>query len=167
MTEAIRRLTETDAAAYREIRLEALRLHPEAFSAAFELESSEPLSFFAARLAGNAVFAGFDGAAAMGIAGFRRDPGLKGAPTGQFSGMYVRSAARGSGLSRRLVETVIDHARRHVEQIHLSVTAGNDPAHRLYASLGFVAYGREPRALKIDGRYFDEIAMVRILRETP
>ena len=39
----IRRLTPEDAQLYRAIRLEALRVNPEAFGSTFEVESTHPL----------------------------------------------------------------------------------------------------------------------------
>ena len=78
-------------------------------------------------------------------------------------GMYVRPAARSSGLGRRLVEAVVNHAAERVEQLQLSVVAANDGACRLYLNMGFSEYGREMKALKQDGRYYDEILMVRFL----
>ena len=76
--------------------------------------------------------------------------------------MFGRGA-RNAGVGRRLVEAVIDHARRHVELIQLTVVSGNEPARRLYASLGFVEYGIEKNALKQDGRYWDEMLMAKPL----
>jgi ribosomal protein S18 acetylase RimI-like enzyme len=78
-------------------------------------------------------------------------------------GMYVRPAARNLGLGRRLVEAVLKHASGHVELLQLTVVSENLSAHRLYTSLGFAEYGREARALKQNGRYYDEILMVRFL----
>ena len=46
-----------------------------------------------------------------------------------------------------------------VLQIHLAVNAENPRALALYASLGFSAYGREPRTLRVDGMFYDEILM--------
>jgi RimJ/RimL family protein N-acetyltransferase len=46
-----------------------------------------------------------------------------------------------------------------VLQIHLAVNAGNPRALALYESLGFIAYGREPRTLCVDGVFYDEILM--------
>ena len=40
----------------------------------------------------------------LGLAGFMPETGLKRAHKGHLWGMYVRAEARGSGLSRRLVE---------------------------------------------------------------
>jgi hypothetical protein len=55
----IRQLHSGDAALYREIRLEALRLHPEAFGSSFAREAAQPLAFFTERLVGNAIFGGW------------------------------------------------------------------------------------------------------------
>ena len=75
--------------------------------------------------------------------------------------MYVRPAARGSGLAERLVEAVADHAFGRVELLQLSVASDNEAAIRLYRKAGFSEYGHEMKALKDGERYFDEILMVR------
>jgi RimJ/RimL family protein N-acetyltransferase len=43
------------------------------------------------------------------------------------------------------------------------VNAENPRALALYASLGFTAYGREPRTLCVDGVFYDEILMALTL----
>ncbi len=159
----VRRLLPADAALYRDIRLEALKSDPDAFGSMFEEESVQPLQWFADRLDGSAVFGAFDGSDLLGIAGFLVRQGRKEAHKGLLSGMYVRPGTRGAGIGRRLVEAVIDHARRHVEQLQLTVVAGNERAQRLYTGLGFVAYGLEKNSLKMDGRYWDEVLMAKPL----
>jgi hypothetical protein len=52
----IRLLTSRDAALYRDIRLEALRLAPEAFSSTFVRENAMPLPWFAERMVKGNVF---------------------------------------------------------------------------------------------------------------
>jgi ribosomal protein S18 acetylase RimI-like enzyme len=159
----IRRLLPANVALYRDIRLEALKLVPEAFGSTFARESAKPLTWFTARLDNAAVFGAFDGSDLLGVAGFFVQQGEKEAHKGALWGMYVRPAARGSGIGRRLVEAVIEHARRRVELVQLTVVSGNEPARRLYAKLGFVEYGIEKNALKEDGRYWDEILMAKPL----
>jgi len=73
------------------------------------------------------------------------------------------ASGRGVGAGRRLGESVIDHARQSVELLQLSVVSTNAPALRLYAALGFSQYGVEPRGLKDQDRYFDEVLMVKFL----
>jgi ribosomal protein S18 acetylase RimI-like enzyme len=160
----IRRLTSADATAYREIRLAGLRDTPEAFGSTFARESTQPLAWFCDRLGNSAVFGAFDLAALLGVAGLRIREGEKEQHKGLLWGMYVRPDARKAGLGRQLVEAVIDHARAHVEVIQLSVISDNQPARRLYGSLGFVEYGLERDSLKQNGRYYEEILMALDLR---
>jgi RimJ/RimL family protein N-acetyltransferase len=155
----IRRLASSEGAEYREIRLEALRSNPEAFGSTFEAESVRPLAHFSERIANCPVFGAFRATEIVGMAGFWRREGIKDAHKAMLWGMYVRSNARNMGVGRRLAEAVIGFAREHVEVLQLSVVSENEAARRLYASLGFVAYGIERRALKQDGRYYDEILM--------
>lgn len=163
MAVELRRLSPADAARYRDIRLEALRLAPEAFSSTFAAESAQPLPWFAARLEKAAVFGAIDHGDLLGVAGFFAKEGRKEAHKGALWGMYVRPDARRAGTGAHLVEAVIDHARRQVELLQLTVVSGNEPARRLYAKLGFVEYGVEKNALKADGCYWDEILMAKPL----
>jgi RimJ/RimL family protein N-acetyltransferase len=64
------------------------------------------------------------------------------------------------------METALAHARAlpGLEQVNLSVVIVNAAARGLYASLGFVPYGLERRALKLpDGTALDEEHMVLFL----
>jgi len=60
---------------------------------------------------------------------------------------------------------VLDHADGRVEMVQLGVVNDNKAACRLYGAMGFVEYGYEKRALKQDGRYYDELLMVKFLDE--
>jgi RimJ/RimL family protein N-acetyltransferase len=157
----IRPLTdaEADATLYRDIRLEALRAHPEAFGSSHEFEAAQSLSWFSDRLAGATVLGAFRDAEVVGIAGFAIQQGHKKAHKGMIWGMCVRPDARGAGIGRRLMEAVIELARHRVELVQLTVVRDNAPARRLYAGLGFQEYGMEWHSLKHDGRYYDEILM--------
>ena len=72
--------------------------------------------------------------------------------------MYVAKTAAGQGIGRALIEQVIGRARQlpALEQINLTVATHNIRARHLYESLGFVCYGTEPNALKLNGSYADE-----------
>ncbi|OAF11015.1 acetyltransferase [Bradyrhizobium centrolobii] len=155
----IRLLTRADAALYREIRLEALAAHPEAFSSTFAREQEKPLAWFEERLTTSDVFGAFTEQELLGVAGFRRQEGAKTEHKAVLWGMYVRPQARKSGAGKLLIDAIVAHAAKHVEQLQLAVISENEAALRLYTAAGFVEYGREVKALKQGGRYFDEILM--------
>jgi ribosomal protein S18 acetylase RimI-like enzyme len=163
----LRRLASADASLFREIRLEGLARDPDAFSSTFELETAQPLSFFEQRLGNSAVFGAFRGPELLAVAGFRIQLGPKHAHKGLLWGMYVRPAARQIGIARRLVEAIIEKARERVELIQLSVISENEPARRLYASLGFQEYGVERHGAKYRGKYHDDVLMAKMLLPEP
>jgi ribosomal protein S18 acetylase RimI-like enzyme len=157
---SLRRLVEADAIAFREIQLEGLRLHPAAFGASFDDENTQSLSFFERRIMENPIFGGYLGDSTLvGVAGLIIPSGAKLRHKGILWGMYVRAAARGIGLARALVDAVLDHARGIVDEIKLEVLPDNESALRLYRDAAFTAYAREPRALKIEGIYYDSLLM--------
>jgi ribosomal protein S18 acetylase RimI-like enzyme len=155
----IRLLTPADAQLYREIRLEALQAAPEAFGSAYELERTYTIEQFADLLGRSDVFGAYRGSDLLGMAGYRTQVGPKREHKGYLWGMYVRAAARGLGVGKLLVEAVLNHARGRAELVQLTVVSDNETAQRLYRSCGFVEYGHEVRALKQNGRYYDEKLM--------
>ncbi|MFC7692864.1 GNAT family N-acetyltransferase [Paeniroseomonas aquatica] len=157
----LRRLGAADAAAFRDLRLLGLRRHPEAFGAAFEEEAGRPLAWFAGRLEVHAVWGGWQTGAGplAGVVGLQLNGVAKARHKGVLWGMLVRPEARGGGLATALAGALLEHARSHVEEVRLSVGASNPAAIRLYARLGFSAYGVEPRALKLGEAYCDEVLM--------
>jgi len=159
----IRRIAPSEAAEYRTIRLEALQRDPEAFGATFESENAQPLTWFADRLAGSEVLGAYRDLELMGTAALSVRQGAKEAHKGIVWGVYVRLEARRAGVARLLTEAIIQLARSRVELIQLTVALGNEAAHRMYASLGFLEYGTERNALKQNGRYYDEILMAKSL----
>jgi ribosomal protein S18 acetylase RimI-like enzyme len=158
----IRLLAPADAAMFRDVRLEALRQNPEAFASTFEREKNKPLSWFQERISQADIFGAFIEDELLGMVGFRAQDGSK-THKAVLWGMYVRAIARNFGLGRRLVDAVVKHASERVEQLQLAVVGENQAAYRFYKNLGFVEYGRETKALKQDGRYYDEILMVKFL----
>jgi RimJ/RimL family protein N-acetyltransferase len=159
----IRRLEISDAALFRDLRLEALAKNPEAFGSTFERENAQPLSWFEATLGRTDIFGAFVDGTLAGMAGYSARENSKQAHKGLLWTMYVRDTARNRGLGRKLVAAVLDHARGRVEMVQLTVVSENEGARRLYRAMGFVEYGCEKRALKHDGRYYDEILMVHFL----
>ena len=162
MNYEIRTLGTDDAEDYRRVRLDALRLHPEAFGAAYEEEAALDHARIVERLAapGFTRFGGFADGNLVGLAGLQIRAGAKERHKAHLFSMYVDAAYRRTGLAEQLVEAVIAGAREAgAVVLHLSVTVGNAPAQRLYRSMGFTVYGVERRSLKVDGHFHDEELM--------
>jgi ribosomal protein S18 acetylase RimI-like enzyme len=159
----IRRLHPSDAEDYRAIRLAALQGAPEAFGSVHAVEAARPLSDFAERLDATMVFGAYDAGRIIGMVGFAREDGPKDRHKGYVWGMYVRPEAQGQGVGAALLQALLAAAAGVVEQVKLMVVADNAGAIALYRKLGFVTYGVEPRALKTEAGYFDEMLMVRML----
>jgi ribosomal protein S18 acetylase RimI-like enzyme len=155
----VRQLVAADAAAFRALRLLGLEESPEAFGSSYGSEKDRSVESFARSIADGHITGGFAGDRLVAVAGFYVMAQEKAAHRGAVWGVYVHPEARGQGAATAVLEAVIAHARTRVLQLHLSVTT-TGPAVRLYHKLGFVVYGTEPRALCIDGRYFDEHLMV-------
>ena len=160
----IRRLSASDATAFRALRLAALLDKPEAFVTSHVEEVDQPAAYFAKRLVerpGHAVFGAFDGESLVGMAGLARDPLIQLAHKCNLWGMYVAEAARGRGVARELLLAVLAHARATpgVAKVTLSVDSANVAAIALYESLGFVVFAREADAVRLHGQSRDDLQM--------
>ncbi|NTF42014.1 hypothetical protein A6U86_04970 [Rhizobium sp. AC27/96] len=157
---SIRRLERSDAPAFRDIRLEGLERHPEAFGASHEQELQYSETQIADMISNSVVFGGFaeDGALA-GVIAVARSKGAKMKHIASIWGMYVRPDARGTGLSRLLMEAAVKEAKTTCRSIRLCVVSSNGAAIHLYESFGFKAWARDTEALKVGDVYHDEILM--------
>ena len=162
----IRRLVPSDAPAFQNLRLAALRDCPSAFSSSYEEECDTPLATIAANLGQRNLFGAFDSDHLVGMIGVGHDASPKLRHTGAIRAMYVAAACRGKGVGRLLLEQALLFAESMdgVCQLTLVVTAGNAPAIALYESMGFGTYGCEPRALFADGKFYDNVLMARMLK---
>ena len=167
-TVTIRPATVEDAAAYRELRLEALQNHPEVFGSDYETAVARPASFWTERL----KVAGTPGSAQMYLAWHETEPlglcGLaisdarKSRHSANLISMYVRPAWRRMGIADALIAACLAWARgRDIKIVKLAVVTTNVGALRCYERNGFTPYGTEPQALYHDGVYYDELLMSR------
>jgi RimJ/RimL family protein N-acetyltransferase len=165
---AIRRVVAEDASAFRALRLTALTTEPTAFSSSVEAEQHRPLSETIARIVASAasenfVFGAFDPASTLvGVCGFYRESGIKLQHVGWLWGMYVAPYARRHRLGHRIVTRVLEDAARlpGLRQLQLRVVSANAGAQRLYESVGFRPVAVLPRALCVDGEFYDDVLMV-------
>ena len=179
---AIRALAAPDLGAYKTLRDEALRLHPDAFTSDHETEVRRGPESYLGRLGssdplgGTFLLAAFtaDGQLVAAV-GLEREMRAKVRHISWLIGLMVRAEHGGRGVARALVQAAIAMARGApgLELIALSVTASSDAASQralhVYTAAGFERYGLLPRAIRlVDGagrvEYRDKAQMMLRLR---
>jgi ribosomal protein S18 acetylase RimI-like enzyme len=166
----VRKLTADDALSYRELRLRALREHPDAFTSSFEEDSLKPIDWARQRLSHRAeaphdfILGAYVDAKLAGIIGVSADMRIKVRHIGEVFGMYVAPEHAGHGVGRLLVDACVARARAAgLERLRLTVTDSNARAKSLYERAGFRAFGVERNAVKVDGRYYAKCHMALAL----
>lgn len=166
----VRPLLPADAELAYEVRLDGIRRHPEAFHTDEATVRVGGIVGMRERLASNVssagervLFGAFVGGELVGMTGVVRESREMLRHKATIVSVYVQPERRGLGVGGRLLDVALAHAATldGVEQLALSVVAGNEPALRLYASRGFVAWGTEPRAVRLGDRRLDEVKMRR------
>jgi len=158
-----------------ELRLRALRDHPEAFGQPHD----EAVAFTQADIhrtfetfwdfEDNRTFAALtDDGTVAGMTGVARHYRPKMRHRMDIWGVYVVPEHRGQGIADRLLAAAVDYAREveGVLQLHLRVVSTNLAATRSYERAGFVRWGRMPRADIVDDVALDNDFMVLML-DTP
>lgn len=163
----IRCISHEDIDAFRRIRLEALASEPASFASLFKDWERLSDDDWQQRLQDH-IFIAFSGGEPVGIMGLSRFRPRKMAHRATLVMVYVQKRFRGTGLSRKLLNAVIDFAKANgVLQIELGVSADNLEALRFYRRNGFKDIGLNPRGFLDRGRAIDEVRMVRLFSEYP
>jgi ribosomal protein S18 acetylase RimI-like enzyme len=167
----IRLLESSDAKSYWDLRLEALKNNPKAFSSSYEeaIKRDSPVETVLKNLSseGTFTFGAFNDKELIGVVTLVQESTSKLHHRANIFAMYVSSKFRGLGVGKVLISAVINHANsiETIEKINLEVTTTNDTARNLYTKMGFKTYGLEERALKIKNEYYDSEYMVLFLKK--
>ncbi len=79
-------------------------------------------------------------------------------------GMGLLPEFRGKGIGSKLLKAVLDHSKKFgLEKVELNVYTTNEPAIALYKKFGFEQEGLIKKYRKLDGKYFDCLAMGKFL----
>jgi RimJ/RimL family protein N-acetyltransferase len=153
-----------DAKAYRDLRLEALRNHPEAFSSDYAANEQQPLSYWSERLQSlgrdNMLFFALSSDRLIGMCGIYRGNSPKTIHSATIVSVYVQVEWRGMQIAEGLIDQCIEWAHlQEIKILKLAVVTTNTAAIRCYARCGFSVYGIEPQAIVSDGIAYDELLM--------
>jgi RimJ/RimL family protein N-acetyltransferase len=167
---SIRPTREEDAAAYRDLRLEALRTHPEAFGGSYEEGLARPIERWQQNVRDGAgtdlgiTYVAEAGGALVGMTGIYRDDSTKMGHRATIWGVYVRPEWRGANIADGLIGACVSWAReKQLRLVTLAVVTTNAAAIRCYVRCGFSVYGMDLEVIYHDGVYYDELLMVHKL----
>ena len=156
----IRPLSPTEWAAFRDLRLEALKVAPGAFASSYQAEVTHTREEWQRTISGpgHQVFGLFDRGHLIGITAaftWREDPSGE---TAILAMSFILPEYRGRGLSHLLYEARLEWIRAQglSKRVIVSHRASNEVSRRLAERHGFVAIGRASRIWP-DGSADDEI----------
>jgi RimJ/RimL family protein N-acetyltransferase len=162
----IRKLEPREHGAYRDLRLECLRLNPHLFGTTYEEAAATTALPFERHIwkrdSDHVMFGAFIDDVLVGICGFSRDRRERARHRGELVQLYVVPQASKQGIGTRLISTVLDYALVDptVQQVTLSVSGDNDPALKVYHRAGFREYGWLEGYYHADGEDISQLFMV-------
>jgi RimJ/RimL family protein N-acetyltransferase len=164
----LRVLTETDLPAFVILRNASLLRYPDAFTSDHATEQHKPPQAFASRLgnaeSGHFILGAFDAQGQLlGTIAMERDRDIRPQKRhiAHITAVMVTEAAQGQGIAAKLATRCVELATANssIDQLVLTVTASNTHVIRLYERAGFIPYGLLPRAILVQGHFFDKLHM--------
>lgn len=138
MVMELRRATEHDWLAAREVRLQSLKQDPNAFCATLKDARRVTEQVWSERLDEGITVLAWDGEVPIATVTGKNDPHEVGGR--EIVALWVDPSHRGTGLADALIRSVIDWARSEgAHEIALWVAEDNDHALALYLRCGFLA----------------------------
>ena len=149
---------------FRVLRLESLKAFSEAFGSSYEEESSFSDEVWKARIV-NMLFAIYK-TSLIGMIGFSPRDRVKTRHVADIFSFYVGETYQGAGVGSKLMEEALLNIKknREIRKITLSVNCDMEAAVHLYKKFGFAISGRLIRELNINGNFYDEFIMEKLVK---
>ncbi|MFT8556688.1 GNAT family N-acetyltransferase [Liquorilactobacillus hordei] len=160
----IKILDSNDFLSFKRIRLFALKNDPMAFGSSYAEESQKTDSYFKNKIKqerNKFTIGFFESDHLVNIASFTQQNNLKEQHKGEITSVYCLNNYRNQGLTKKILTILLDKAFLipELKILKIAVLSENEPAKKLYSSLGFKKYGREPYSLFDGEKYYDEDLM--------
>jgi len=148
---------------YRDLRLEALGKGPIAFGSSYDEEKNMSEEEWRKRME-NALFA-LSKDRVIGMIVHTYDSKIKRKHIGNIFGVYVMREHRGQGVGKKLIEAVLTEIQKSkdVVKVRLNINPEQKQAVKLYQRYGFKIVGQLKRELHVEGRFYDEFVMEKLL----
>lgn len=162
----------SEAEAYKALRLEGLTKDPISFANTYDEMAVRTVDDIIAELKANIVVGVLmENSELIGVGGIRREAPGKMNHKGIIYGNFVRQDVRGRGVGKLIMSDLEKRARATApsdllpafEELQLRVVEGNEPAIRLYKSMGYKEFGFAARAVRYQGKYVGEHYMHKYL----
>jgi|ERR1700722_2633904 len=158
---SIRRLVESDAAAFNKLRLYSLQESADAFGASLEDEKNKTPGQIEGQIKNGCIYGAFAGRNIIGMLCSYTSPLKKLSHKAHLYGGYVHPDHRKTGVMQQLLTAILaDLFQRH-EAVMVTVVEGNNAQLDIFLANGFVSYGIEEKAMKTNGTYSNLIRLRR------
>jgi len=159
----VTRLDESRWQDYRDLRLEALKNEPLAFGSSYEEEQFNLEAYWRQHIQ-NVLFAVSDNGP-VGMLVHARNNRIKTNHIYGIYGVYVRKDYRGQGIGNKLMDAALDEIQKisGIEKIELAVNPVQKAAEKLYRKYGFKTAGCSKKAIRFNGKFYDELLMEKYL----
>ena len=163
----LRPLQLEDAEAFMALRTKSIAANPECFCSSIGEVQQQGLNHYRELISAHEhatrqqLYGAFsDSGQLQGVIAIEQLAGALRAHRGRIWGLMVDPDCRRQGVARQLCQQALDTGKAlALEKISLELTGEAVAALHLYRALGFRIESIEPLALKLDGRYLDEIRM--------